>query len=357
MDAETDDLPALPLQRPMGAVRRWLWWIATLIFVMVMVGGLTRLTDSGLSITVWDPVMGAIPPLNDADWAKTFELYKQTTEFKTQNASMTITEFKNIFWWEWGHRMLGRIIGVVFVLPFLYFLVMKRLNTGLVLRLLCLLVLGGAQGALGWYMVKSGLSGRVDVSQYRLAAHLSLASVLFAATVWIALGIERTRQFVWSGNSLLAILLVLLVLLQIAAGGFVAGLDAGHASYEWPKIDGVWVPEGLDTLKPLWRNALENALAVQYVHRMLAYAVLLFAIIHAWSSFSLSAMVLAYGVFVQVALGILTILLKVPMGFALAHQATAMLVLAFAVANLHGHMLNQAPVSGPQLYRQRLQSQ
>jgi heme a synthase len=357
MDADTDELPALPKQRSMEPVRKWLWWIATLIFVMVMVGGLTRLTDSGLSITVWDPVMGAIPPLSDTDWTKAFELYKQTTEFKIQNAAMTLHEFKRIFWWEWGHRFLGRLIGAAFALPFLFFLVTKRLTTRLVLRLAVLFVLGGTQGALGWYMVKSGLSGRVDVSQYRLAAHLSLASVLFAATIWTALGIGRTRRFDWSGNALLAALLVVLMLLQIAAGGFVAGLDAGHASYDWPKINGLWIPEGLDTLKPLWRNALENALAVQFDHRMLAYAVFVVAIVHAWSSFSLGSMVLAYGILVQIALGILTIMLKVPMGFALAHQATAMLVLAFAVANLHAHMLNPEPVSGPQLYRQRLQSQ
>ncbi len=357
MDAETEELAAPPKQRPMGPVRNWLWWIATFIFLMVMVGGLTRLTDSGLSITVWDPVMGAIPPMSETDWTKVFDLYKQTTEFQTQNSAMTLPEFKHIFWWEWGHRFLGRLIGVLFAVPFLYFLVTKRLSFGLVLRLLVLFILGAAQAALGWYMVKSGLAGRVDVSQYRLAAHLALASLLFAVTVWMALGIERTRRFVWSSNSFLAALLVILILLQIAAGGFVAGLDAGHASYDWPKINGVWVPEGLDTLKPLWRNAVENALAVQFDHRMLAYFVFLLAIIHAWSSFSFSAIILAYGVFVQVALGILTIMLKIPMGFALAHQATAMLVLALAVANLHAHMLSQSPASSLQLYRQRLQSQ
>ncbi len=357
MDAEIDELPAPPKEIPLGGVRKWLWCIAALVFFMIMLGGLTRLTDSGLSITVWDPVMGAIPPLSDADWANAFDLYKQTTEFTLQNSAMTLPEFKNIFWWEWAHRFLGRLIGVAFAVPFLIFLVMRRLSIGRVISLAVLFVIGGAQGALGWYMVQSGLAGRVDVSQYRLAAHLALASLLFAATIWIALGIGRVRGMNWSGNAILSILLLVLVLLQIAAGGFVAGLDAGHASYEWPKMHGLWIPAGLDTLKPLWMNAFENALAVQFNHRILAYVIFVVSMVHAWSSFRFSSMVFAYAVFAQVCLGILTVIMKVPMGFALAHQATAMLVLALAVANMHAYMLNQLPASSQQLYRQRLQSQ
>ncbi len=357
MDAEIDELPAPPREIPLGGVRRWLWCIAALVFFMIMLGGLTRLTDSGLSITVWDPIMGAIPPLSDADWTKLFDLYKQTTEFKVQNAAMSLPEFKTIFWWEWAHRFLGRFIGVAFALPFLIFLAMRRLSTGLVISLLALFIIGGAQGALGWFMVQSGLAGRVDVSQYRLAAHLTLASLLFAATIWILLGVGRKRGMNWSGNALLSILLLLLVLTQIAAGGFVAGLDAGHASNEWPKMNGLWIPIGLDTLKPIWMNAFENALAVQFNHRMLAYLLLVLAVIHAWSSFRFSSMVFAYAVFAQACLGILTVVMKVPMGFALVHQATAMLVLALAVANLHAFMVNRSLASDPQLYPQRLQFQ
>ncbi len=341
----------------MGAVRKWLWFIASLVFFLIMLGGLTRLTDSGLSITVWDPVMGAIPPMSEADWTKVFDLYKQTTEFKAQNSAMTMPEFKRIFWWEWSHRFLGRVIGVAFAVPFMIFLIMRRLSAGMVFRLLVLFILGGAQGALGWYMVQSGLTGRVDVSQYRLAAHLVLASILFAAIVWVVLGIGRKRSMNWSSNGFISILILLLVLLQIAAGGFVAGLDAGHASYEWPKMNGLWIPEGINAMKPWWKNALENALAVQFNHRILGYIVMVLAIMHAWSTFRLSSMLLAYAVFVQLCLGILTVVMKVPMGFALAHQATAMLVLALAVANVHALTLSQLPGSGPQLYRQRLQSQ
>jgi heme a synthase len=357
MDAEIDELPAPPREIPLGGVRKWLWCVAALVFFMIMLGGLTRLTDSGLSITVWDPVMGTIPPLSDADWIKAFDLYKQTTEFKVQNSAMMLPEFKSIFWWEWSHRFLGRFIGVAFAVPFLIFLAMRRLSTGLVISLVVLFIIGGAQGALGWYMVQSGLADRVDVSQYRLAAHLALASLLFAATIWIVLGVGRKRSMNWSGNALLSILLLLLMLLQIAAGGFVAGLDAGHASDEWPKMHGLWIPAGLDTLKPVWMNAFENALAVQFNHRMLAYLLLVISVIHAWSSFRFSSMVFAYAVFAQVCLGVLTVIMRVPMGFALVHQATAMLVLALAVANLHAYMINRSLASDPQLYRQRLQSQ
>jgi heme a synthase len=328
-------------------VRKWLWWIVFLIFVMVLIGGVTRLTDSGLSITTWDPIMGAIPPWSAADWQRVFDLYKSTTEFQTQNSAMTMTEFKWIFGWEWAHRQFGRLIGVVFLIPFLFFLVTRRVSWNLLPRLLLLLLLGAAQGGLGWYMVKSGLVGRTDVSQYRLAAHLGLASFLLATTVWIALGLNRTRQFSFSLNCILAGLLAVLVFVQIAAGGFMAGLDAGHVSYEWPLINGVWIPDGLTALVPLWRNVTENVTAVHFNHRMLAYVVFLLALVHAWTSFRVSSMMVTYAIFVQVCLGVMTLWFQVTLGVALAHQATAMIVLGLAVYNLHALLLIPEPAPDP----------
>jgi heme a synthase len=356
VDAALDQPILEPLAKPAAArsakslapVRTWLWWIAFLIFVMILIGGATRLTDSGLSITTWDPIMGAIPPMSQADWDKLFALYKTTTEFQTQNSAMTLGEFKWIFWWEWGHRFFGRFIGVVFAVPFLIFLLTKRLPSSLVPSLLLLFLLGAAQGALGWYMVKSGLVGRTDVSQYRLAAHLSLASFLLAATVWIALGIDRARKITSHGQTILAAIILVLIFIQIAAGGFVAGIDAGHAAYDWPKMNGQWIPEGLSAIQPMWRNFTENHVAVQFNHRTLAYVILFLALIHAWTTFRLSSLLLLYFIFVQIALGVLALWFKVGLAVALTHQATAMIVLVLAVSNLHARAVSQAPAPDPQ---------
>jgi heme a synthase len=310
--------------------------MAFLVFVMVAIGGLTRLTDSGLSITEWQPLLGALPPTTDAEWQLLFDKYKQTTEFKIQNNWMQLADFKPIFWWEWGHRQFGRLIGVVYIIPLLYFLVRGRIALRLVPALVLLFVLGGLQGALGWYMVQSGLAERTDVSHYRLAAHFLLASVLFSAILWIAFGIGWRRAR-FSFNSVSAFLLLLLVFIQLIAGALMAGLDAGHASDTWPKIAGAWIPDGLMTLEPLWKNAFDNALAVHFNHRMMAYATLLLACLHAWHAFNFSSMIFAYSVFTQITLGILLVILKVPVGLALGHQLMALLVLAAAVWNLHRH--------------------
>jgi heme a synthase len=337
-----------PKRTTHASVKTWLKWIAFLIFVMVLIGGATRLTDSGLSITEWQPIMGAIPPLSDADWQVLFNKYKETTEFKVQNSFMTLEQFKPIFWWEWGHRQFGRLIGVAFLLPFLYFLARGRLSNAMIVRLAVIFTLGAAQAALGWYMVQSGLTGRTDVSQYRLAAHLTLAALLFASIIWTIFSVDENRKLRITFDSVIATILVALILLQISFGGFVAGMDAGHASYTWPKMNGAWIPDGLWTLQPQWLNVFENALTSQFTHRVFAYVTLVLTILHAWRAFTLSAFVLAYAVFTQAAIGILTVMLKLPFSLALAHQGFAFIVLAFAVSNLNRQLVTRVPVPDQQ---------
>jgi heme a synthase len=329
-------------------VRLWLYFIAFLVFCIVIVGGATRLTDSGLSITEWRPLLGAIPPLNEADWLAAFEKYKLIPEYQIQNKGMELGDFKFIYWWEWAHRFLGRLIGMAFALPLIYFAVTRKIESRLWPRLLALFVLGGAQGVLGWYMVSSGLIDRIDVSQYRLAAHLTLAALIFSAIIWVAKGVGARRHYPSSTDDWFALLLVVLILLQIAAGGFVAGLDAGQGYATWPKMDGQWIPTGLMATAPGWRNFFENAMTVQFDHRIMAYFILLAAIIHAWRSFTLPAMVLAYAVFTQACLGVLTLLLHVPLAVALVHQAGAMIVLTAAVWNLHTRLVIRSPAPDPQ---------
>jgi cytochrome c oxidase assembly protein subunit 15 len=243
---------------------------------------------------------------------------------------------------------LGRFIGVAFTLPLIYFTLTRRVERKLWTRLLALFTLGGLQGALGWYMVASGLVDRIDVSQYRLAAHLTLAAVIFTAIIWVAENPGRKRRYPSSSADWFAILLVALILLQIAAGGFVAGLDAGQGYATWPKMDGQWIPSGLWIMTPGWKNIFENAMAVQFNHRILAYVLLLATAIHVWRSFTLPAMVLACAVVAQACLGILTLLLHVPLAAALVHQGGAMIVLAMAVWNLHARLVIRSPDPDPQ---------
>jgi heme a synthase len=315
-------------------LRFWLKIIAFMIFCMVVVGGATRLTNSGLSITEWQPIMGAIPPLSAADWQVAFEKYQQSSQYLLQNKGMSLADFQFIFWWEWAHRFLGRLIGVVF-LPILIMGVLGRIERTQWLRLFGLFILLGLQGALGWYMVKSGLVNRVDVSQYRLAAHLTLAIIFFASVMWTIFGIGKHHVFPRSLDAWVALFLVGLVFVQIAAGGFVAGLDAGQGYNTWPLMDGQWLPDGLRVMQPLWRNLFENALAVQFNHRMMAYLILIISAWHALRTFSLSGMLLVYAVLTQACIGILTLLLHVPIGVALIHQSGALVVVMAAVWNLH----------------------
>jgi heme a synthase len=337
---------------PIGAakantwLRRWLKVIVAMIFAMVLVGGATRLTNSGLSITEWDPIKGAIPPMNAADWQEAFSKYQQSPQFKLTNQGMSLGEFQYIFWWEWVHRFWGRLIGLPFVVLFVM-AIFRRIEWRTCVRLVGLFILLGLQGALGWYMVASGLVDRVDVSQYRLAAHLSLAMVFLAATLWTLFSVGQRHDWPRSLDQWAAVILLLLVLLQIAAGGFVAGLDAGQAYNTWPAMDGQYLPDGLNVMTPSWRNLFENAVTVQFNHRMLAYAIFIFAIWHALRSFTLSAMLVFYAAFTQACIGILALLLHVPIAVALVHQAGATIVLLSAVWNLHCKLVMPSLVQDP----------
>lgn len=325
-------------------VRIWLYVIAGLVLLMVMVGGITRLTDSGLSITTWKPISGAIPPLSEADWLAEFEAYKQIPEFISQNAWMDVHAFKSIFWWEWIHRFLGRIIGLAFFVPFVIFLMQGRLKRSLSLPLAGLFVLGGFQGFLGWWMVSSGLSARVDVSQYRLAAHLGAACLLFMALVWVARRLTPTPEAgkISTGWRWAIIALGGLLYLQLIAGAFVAGLDAGFAYNTWPLMDNAVIPKGLDVMQPGWRNLFENALTVQFQHRILAYIVAVYVLVLVWRGRSTPGYAGVHGwlprisllVLLQVVLGIVTLLSVVSLPLALGHQALAFLLLGTVTAYL-----------------------
>jgi cytochrome c oxidase assembly protein subunit 15 len=312
-------------------VHTWLLGIAALVFCMVIVGGATRLTDSGLSITEWQPLLGAIPPLTEAQWLVALEKYRQIPEYQLVNKGMSLEAFKFIYWWEWAHRFLGRIIGLAFFLPFAYFVARGALNLKTALRCGVLFVLGGLQGALGWYMVASGLVGRVDVSQYRLAAHLTLGAIL-----WVAFGLGRGRRAPLGGREWMALVIILLVVLQVAAGGFVAGLDAGFGYNTWPLMEGALVPKGLFLAEPWWRNLFENAMTVQFNHRVLAYVIAVLVAGYAYVEQTRAGFILLGAVALQVMLGIWTLLWAVPLWLGLAHQAGALLVLAAAVWNLNG---------------------
>ncbi len=316
-------------------VRRWLWAVALLVAVMVMVGGATRLTGSGLSITEWNVVTGVFPPLTDAAWLAEFEKYRAIPQYQQINKGMSLAEFKFIYFWEWAHRLLGRIIGFAFALPLAWFWWRGKIDRALGGKLLLLLFLGGLQGFIGWWMVASGLSVRTDVSQYRLAVHLTLACVIFVALVWVATTLLPARESSRRGKVFAAIL-ILLSLFQVFLGAIVAKTNAGLTFNTWPLIDGVFHPkrEQLFLLEPWWRNYFENVLAVQFNHRMMAYALwfaaLGYGLYQMRSSASREAWILFALITAQAVLGILTLLYAVPFTLGLAHQAGAVVVLAYA---------------------------
>ncbi|WGD56241.1 COX15/CtaA family protein [Bradyrhizobium sp. CB1650] len=327
--------------KPYRALRWWLICVAALIALMVLVGGATRLTESGLSIVEWKPVTGTVPPLSEAQWIDAFEAYKKIPQYRELNAGMTLFEFKEIFWWEWSHRLLGRFIGVAYLLPFLFFLWRGGLPGDLKRRLWLLFALGGLQGAVGWWMVASGLSGRVEVSQYRLATHLVLALLIFAGIVWTVRRLAERPQIVAPVRlKLTSTLLVVVTFVQIYFGALVAGLRAGRAYNTWPGIDGTFIPSA-DRLwfeTPWWRNMFDNVLTVQFEHRMTAYALFVLAVLHAFDAVrcrvgtaARGALWLFAAVSLQAVLGILTLLNQVPIGLALGHQAVAIAVLTLAV--------------------------
>jgi cytochrome c oxidase assembly protein subunit 15 len=326
----------------LGAVRWWLIVVAALIVAMVLVGGATRLTESGLSIVEWKPVTGTLPPLNEAQWVQAFEGYKAIPQYRELNGGMSLSEFKTIFWWEWSHRLLGRVIGAVYLLPFLYFLWRRALSTELKRRLWMIFALGALQGAVGWWMVASGLTQRTEVSQYRLATHLVLALIIFASIVWTLRRMTARAQAAAAPRlKITGIALLGLTFLQIYFGALVAGLRAGRVYNTWPEIDGAFIPSAarLWFEEPWWRNLFDNTLTVQFEHRVTAYALLILAVLHAIDAMRSRAGVAVIGgawslvaaITLQAVLGILTLLQQVPIDLALAHQAIAIVVLTLAV--------------------------
>jgi cytochrome c oxidase assembly protein subunit 15 len=329
----------------------WLLACCAMIFLMVVIGGITRLTESGLSITEWKPITGVLPPLSEAAWQAEFEKYKQIPEYRYVHYGMTLTGFKSIFFWEYIHRLWGRLIGVVFAVPFLWFLVRGRIRSGLWPQLAALFLLGGLQGFVGWYMVKSGLADRVDVSQYRLVAHLGLALFIYGAMLWMALGLlpqSATEVPAHApppaGLRRLSSLVVLMVFVTLLSGGFVAKLNAGLIYNTFPLMDGRWIPEGYAQMEPFWRNWFENIPAVQFNHRLLAMSTAAVTVLTwlaaqrllpaATSPRRASHVLLAVAA-LQIALGISTLLLVVPIPLAAAHQAGAVVLLTAAIVLRH----------------------
>ncbi len=343
-DSSAADLtPERPATKRQPGVAIWLGVLCALVVAMILVGGLTRLTDSGLSITEWKPVTGAIPPLTHEAWEEELEKYRQIPEYQLINRGMSLGEFQAIYWWEWGHRFLGRAIGFVFAIPFVFFLFTGRIGRSLGWRLGVIFILGGLQGAVGWWMVSSGLTERVDVSQYRLAAHLSLALVILVALFWILLDMLPVRRLhagsaaLWGEGILLAA-----VFLQIVSGAFVAGMDAGMVHNTWPLMDGGFRPEILRGGGASLADGLEDRSVAQFNHRIGAY--LLLALITAgWlllrgkiaERARLWLNALAVMAWAQGALGVATLLSVAALPLGIAHQAGAVALLLLATGLLH----------------------
>lgn len=335
-------------------IAAWLFICSAMVFLILVVGGVTRLTHSGLSIVEWQPIVGVIPPLNAQEWEETFDKYKKTPEYQLVNHQMSVDEFKGIFYWEYWHRVLGRLIGVAFFVPFLYFLLRKKIEPGLTPKLLAIFALGGLQGAMGWYMVKSGLVDDPRVSQYRLTAHLSIAFLIFISMMWVALGLvaERARETKDAALRKLQRIgfwISLLVFYMVITGGFVAGIRAGKAYNTFPLMNGDFIPPEIFMIDPWYLNFFNNMATVQFDHRIGAW---LLAFIVPWFCFKLFAgpvsprarlaakLLLAVLVW-QIALGIATLLLAVPVALGAAHQGGAMIV--FGVLLWLNHELRVAP--------------
>lgn len=326
-------------------VARWLFFVSFLLLCMVVLGGVTRLTDSGLSITEWKPVTGAIPPLSEEAWQSEFGKYQQIPQYQQLNRGMSLDEFKQIYWFEWAHRLLGRLIGFAFFVPYLWFLLRGRLDRPMAWRLAGILVLGGSQGLLGWFMVASGLTERVSVSQYRLAAHLSLAFIIHAAVFWTALDLwrGRVRRVASLGLSRATTVAILLIFLQIVIGAFVAGLDAGLAYNTWPFMDGDIAPAGMFTHTPAWIDPFENTITIQFLHRrgaeLVALVILgLYLAVRARAA-DPRAKAAAHGLLamlvVQFLLGIWTLVEVVPVSLGALHQAGAFVLFTLGLNLAH----------------------
>jgi heme a synthase len=335
---------ALELPWRVHVVRGWLFAIAALTFAMVLVGGATRGTESGLSMVEWRPITGTLPPRNESEWRAEFERYQRIPQFRVSNPGMTLPEFKTIYWWEWAHRLLGRVIGAAFLLPFLFFLARGWIEPRLRPQLWGIFCLGALQGAVGWWMVSSGLADRTEVSPYRLATHLILACIIFAATVWTARAmVPPVPAPSLARHRSTALGMLLLVFLQIYLGALLAGLRGGLVYDTWPLMGGNFVPPISQLLfdQPLWRNLFENTVTVQFEHRMTAYGLWLISLVHltdmartfGFGRTLRSAAALFAGITLQASLGILVLLDHVPLLLALAHQGMAIVVLALAVGH------------------------
>ena len=333
-----------PVIQSRRTVATWLLVCCALVFVMVVVGGVTRLTHSGLSIVEWQPVMGAVPPLNEQQWAETFAKYQQTPEFKQRNHDMTVDEFKGIFWWEYSHRLLGRVIGLVFLLPFLFFLFTRRLDPEVAWMLGGIFILGALQGVVGWLMVASGLVDEPRVSSIRLATHLGLAFLIYGFMLWVALDLLfRERGLASDTMRGRASGMLAIIWLMVLSGALVAGIKAGYAYNTWPLMNGKIVPDEIMLIEPWYANIAYNMATVQFIHRCLALVIALMAVglwfdvrreppnprPRFWST------ILLVMAFIQVGLGIGTLLLRVPVNLAALHQMGALVLFSIAVMFRH----------------------
>lgn len=342
-----------------GAIRIWLMILFALVVLMIAVGGLTRLTDSGLSITEWRPFTGAIPPLNAADWRSEFAKYQGIDEFRIQNQWMQLSDFKVIYWWEWGHRQLGRVVGLVWAVGFFWFLLRRQIPTGWTPRLVFIGALGGMQGAIGWWMVSSGVTAgesMTDVASYRLATHLGLAFIILGFIAWYMMMLSRPERDLMQARrgkeaKLFGLSTGLLhfAFLQILLGALVAGIDAGRSYTDWPLMGGQLFPASAFLLEPWWRNLFESPGLVQFIHRVVGYALLAFAIF-VWLKGrksahpkTQSAFNIAFGVLcAQIVLGIVTVLYAAPVQIAIVHQLLAVFLW---VLILRARFLSAYPVT------------
>ncbi len=313
-------------------IRRWLIVIGLMVYAMILIGGATRLTDSGLSITEWDPIKGALPPIGEGAWLVEFEKYKATAEFQTVNYNMSLSDFKYIYWWEWGHRLFGRLIGLVAIAGFIWFAAKKWLNRQWTIRLLGLIALGGLQGAIGWWMVASGIgeTTRVDVAPYRLMTHFGLALLIIGITAWFwfDLGKHPKRR---PAGPVLAIVLLVLISLQMLTGALVAGLDAGRTYTDWPLMNGEFFPTHYFYNELGLRSLFEGRPATQFNHRIMAYVIWALSLWAAWRHRSKEHVLLAVLVTAQALWGILTLINAAPLPLALIHQGLGVIVVLFAV--------------------------
>lgn len=331
------------------AIGRWLLVLSAMVLFQVVLGAITRLTDSGLSIMEWRPILGAVPPLNDAEWQRVFAIYRRIAEYKLVNAGMSLEEFKSIFWWEYLHRLWGRLIAVAFLLPFLWYWARGSLRGRRAGRLLAIFALGGLQGLMGWIMVMSGFAERTDVSQYRLVAHLMLALLIYGLLLWQALNLLQPAALSPADAERGTLrrhgrIMTALIVLEIAIGGFVAGLDAGLIYNNFPMMGEHWIAPDLFFQSPWWVNFTENPATVQFLHRLTAgfVAISLISLVVRARRSDLPAALkrrfyyLPFGLLLQAALGIATLMLVVPLPLAVAHQAGAFLLFTLGLYALHG---------------------